>query len=92
MSRLLLQRCDQAGQSLLWLWRLVRLGGGVCVQRWREQLAAAGLLLGLAVSPGATFPAFSEPQLQAGLQEVIACHHLALPGSLCCPASLASWL
>lgn len=52
VSRLLLQRCDQAGQSLLWLSRLVRLGGCVCVQRWRElQLAAAGSLLGLAVSP-----------------------------------------
>lgn len=56
----------------------------VCVQRWREQLAAAVLLLGLAVSPEVTFPACSESQLPAGLQEVLACRHLALPGSLRC--------
>lgn len=88
----LLQWCGQAGQRLLWLWHLVRRGGCVCVQRWREQLAAAVLLLGLAVSPEVTFPACSESQLRAGLQEVLACRHLALPGSLRCPASLASRL
>lgn len=64
----------------------------VCVQRWREQLATAVLLLGLVVSPEVTFPACSESQLRAGLQEVLACRHLALPGSLRCPASLASRL
>lgn len=62
------------------------------MKHWWEQLTTVVSSLGLVVSPRAAFPACSGSQLRAGLQEVLECHHLALPGSLCCPASPASRL
>lgn len=62
------------------------------MKHWWWQLTAVVSLLGLVVSPRVALPACSGSQLRAGLQEVLECHHLAVPGSLRCPASLASRL